>query len=1174
MMRKSITPILLSFLIFSLFSPVAQAFTLATDKPEPRTSVSREVIVAFNERATFELMEKTSFMSKGPASTGFFSRAENQSLNFHFKSSFVENIEPIFPSRYEAVKALYLNDLAVGSPKTLKEYELQIINEKRVQMGYEKLTQPTSSIATLSNAFKIKLQPFFAEKPFVKALQSYHQLEFAEVNGLMASSSVPNDPSYVNQWGLKNTGQIHNGTAGLIGADINIEPAWDITRGSASTIIAVLDSGVDPHVEFGSRLLAGKNFVSGADTNAQIDVSPNSFGHGTPVASIAAASGDNVEGVAGVCWNCKILPVRVIDSNGFGSFGSVAAGINYAAEYTDTPGAKIISLSFGSNGQTSTLMKNAVLNAEFFNVLVVASRGNYNNSDQTDPFLISEPAFRPETLSVGAMNPCGHRKEASSVCEGLSSWGSRYESSDNGGVQPSGALDLVAPGVEIYAAKKGGGYTSAFDGTSAAAPFVSGVGALLLSLDPTLTPTELRTILRNSAADLESVGWDGQTGYGKLDAYNAIQTLCEMKPTLTDCPVTETVTPIASWKLDETSWATANSVLDSAGTYHATAFGGATPVSSSEVATGNVGSFDGSDDYIKTPLTFDGSKSLAISAWYKTSNIGKKFMTVVGGINGGGFEVYVNNGKPGCRVWKNGEKSIYTTQPFVGDWHQIVCQRDVGAGQTKLYVDGVLQATTAFVADSAAGVWLIGRPGSLSATFYQGKIDQVSLYDTVLTDSDVSALFTQQNIYSSVAAVDMSLLGEWNFEESIWTSAKEQVIDSSVNNNNATALGGVTTQPVSGVSNTAALFDGVDDSVQTQIGYTSDTDITLSAWYKTDNSAKTRMTILGGTSGGPLELYVDKGKPACRVWDTADRMLYAPTTAVGQWTHVACVVRFGASPSTTLSVNGIEVATMARKPIAVGGAWSMGKPGSSSANYFKGFIDHPFVYGKALSASEVSALYSSTLSQYPFDSLDPDVLASYKFNDTSWTGLLGDVWDSVYKNHAQSQNGVFQTLKSAGDMSATFDGVNDQIATSIPFTSQSALSLSAWVKTTNITKKRMTVIGGNNGGPFEMYVDKGKPGCRVWSNQKEYSIFADAQIDSAWHHIVCSQDYTGGVTKLFVDGVLQKTVAKASISAGGSWFIGKPGSSLSSYFDGQIDNVKFYTKALSDVEVQALFIQG
>src|SRR3989338_1378341 len=100
----------------------------------------------------------------------------------------------------------------------------------------------------------------------------------------------------------------------------------------------------------------------------------------------------------------------------------------------------------------------SVLNAEFFNVLIVASRGNYNNGSQPDPFLLSEPAFRPEVVSVGAMNPCGHRKDASSVCEGLSSWGSRYDVSDNGGVQPSGALDLVAPGVNIYSANKGGGY--------------------------------------------------------------------------------------------------------------------------------------------------------------------------------------------------------------------------------------------------------------------------------------------------------------------------------------------------------------------------------------------------------------------------------------------------------------------------------------------------------------------------------------------------------------------------------------------------------------------------------------------------------------------------------------------------------------------------------------------
>lgn len=1252
---------------------------------------------AFGDKAMFEFMQKT---------TIYFAQKENAPLNTYFNSMLIDNMEPIFPERFEAVKALYLEDMAANKKRTLKELELQVINQKRVQMGLQSLNISPNSVATLSNAFRIKLKTTapLNERSFVTAIQRYSQIEFAEENGLVTSSFAPNDPSYVNQWGLKNTAQVHNGTPGTAGADLNMEQAWDITKGDSNVIIAILDSGVDPHVEFGSRMLAGKNFVAGANANAQIDVSSLSSGHGTPVASIAAASGDNSEGVAGICWNCKILPVRVADSTGFGSFGSIAAGINYAAEYTDDTGPKIISLSLASNGQTSTLMKNAVLNAEFFNVLVVASRGNYNAS-QSDPFLISEPAFRPEVISVGAMNPCGHRKDASSTCENISSWGSRYETSDNGGVQPPGALDIVAPGVEIYAAKKGGGYTSGFDGTSAAVPHVSGVVALLLSLDPTLTPAELRALLRNSAVDLETAGWDRETGYGKLDAYNALLALCEIKPTLSGCPTTpapqvdisiQTVnapatsftqakvnydfsinnagpdtasgvefvfthnnfnissltvskdniditgncittgsattcsigdlanagnaqikvsftfgstegtfsataqtqsattdtngsnqlvqvttlvnkaplSTISQWNFDESAWSGANTVLDSVGTNHATAFGGASPTTSAEVASGSVAVLDGIDDYIKTPITFSSQGALSISAWYKTSNIGRNRMTVVGGNNGGSFEVYVDQGKPGCRVWKNNtDKSIFASGQFVGDWHQVICVQDFSAGQTRLYVDGLVRATTANVSASAGGYWHMGRPGSSLGTWFSGMIDNVTMYSQALDDADVQTLYTQQNIYSPATLVDTSILGEWKFDQSSWTTSAGQVIDSGLNGNHGTAQGGVQTGAIAGVPNTAANFDGINDAIATPLSFSNAYDVTISAWYKTDNAAQKRMTIIGGNFGGTFEMYVDKGKPACRVWDAAENSIFSPQSSVGVWTHVACVQHYGANPATELYVNGVLAASTLHSSVSSGGSWYIGRPGSSAATYFNGTIDHPMIRAKALDASEIATLYNGTLADYPIETFDSTLTSWYKFNEAAWSGQAGDVLDATGKNPAQSKNGVTQTVRLNSDKAATFDGVDDHIVTPIKFSSNASLSLSAWVKTGNQAKKRMAVIGESNGGRFELYVNQGKPGCRVWTT-KDISMFSDTTIDGQFHHIMCVLDSAAGQTRLYVDGVLKKQVAGTSVSGGGLFFIGKSGSVSATYYEGLTDNVSLYSKAFSDAEALALFNQG
>ncbi|MEO8211267.1 MAG: S8 family serine peptidase, partial [bacterium] len=154
------------------------------------------------------------------------------------------------------------------------------------------------------------------------------------------SDIIPNDPFFNLQWGLRNTGQVINGVAGVAGADINITGGWDITTGSPSTKLAILDSGIPLGAsEFSGRILPGYDFANN-DNDPTDDQ-----GHGTNVTSIAAAKGNNSSLITGVNWNCKIIPIKILNSSNSGFYSWWISGITMAAD----SGAKVLSMSVGGN---------------------------------------------------------------------------------------------------------------------------------------------------------------------------------------------------------------------------------------------------------------------------------------------------------------------------------------------------------------------------------------------------------------------------------------------------------------------------------------------------------------------------------------------------------------------------------------------------------------------------------------------------------------------------------------------------------------------------------------------------------------------------------------------------------------------------------------------------------
>ena len=352
------------------------------------------------------------------------------------------------------------------------------------------------------------------------ALTELEEVWVAEPNFIhdLPEMATPNDPLFPDQWDMQNTGQ----TGGTIGADMKAAAAWDISTGSSSIVVAVIDEGVDVnHADLQANMVAGYDAVTADPTPGGIPGNANSTdGHGTCCAGIIAAVGNNGIGVAGVTWNSKIMPIRI----GFGNYWTQTDWLVDGLTWPVDNGADILSNSWGG-GSASTAIQNAIAYGNTngrggLGCPVFFASGNDNSA-------VSYPALYPESIAVGASSPCDERKSPSS-CDGETWWGSNYGSS----------LDFVAPGpltTTVDISGSGGysstDYTSSFNGTSSATPHAAGAGALLLAVAPGLTHDQVRTYMRQTADDQvgppseDSAGFDNYMGYGRINCETLLLTV-------------------------------------------------------------------------------------------------------------------------------------------------------------------------------------------------------------------------------------------------------------------------------------------------------------------------------------------------------------------------------------------------------------------------------------------------------------------------------------------------------------------------------------------------------------------------------------------------------------------------------------------------------------------------
>lgn len=326
-------------------------------------------------------------------------------------------------------------------------------------------------------------------------------VELAQPDYRARVADVPDDPYFaVYQWNLRNLGivleissTVHPLTTA--GADIKAVPAWDAAKGDPGVIIAVLDTGVD----LGHPDLAPKIESSGYDFANDDDDATDDHWHGTHVAGIAAADTDNGAGVAGVAWDCRILPVKVLDQNGDGYYSWIAAGIVWAADN----GADVINLSLGGP-YDDPFLEDACRYACERGAVIAAAAGNESSA------VLYPAAYDAYVLAVTAT-------DYNDAVAGFSNRGPE--------------VDVAAPGVYIlstaprlYVGESNPPYLFA-TGTSQATPHVSGLAALVAWAKPDLPPAEVMNVVRYTADDVNRASYPGRddyAGYGRINMERAL----------------------------------------------------------------------------------------------------------------------------------------------------------------------------------------------------------------------------------------------------------------------------------------------------------------------------------------------------------------------------------------------------------------------------------------------------------------------------------------------------------------------------------------------------------------------------------------------------------------------------------------------------------------------------
>jgi len=329
---------------------------------------------------------------------------------------------------------------------------------------------------------------------------------YVEPNYLLHAAVIPNDPQFGQLWGLRNTGQVIQGTPGTPGADIKAEPAWTVTTGTPAVVVGVVDTGIDyNHPDLAANVWSNPGGIGGCPAgthgfnaiNGTCDPLDDN-NHGSHVSGTIGAVGNNAVGVVGVNWTTSIMALKFLNAAGSGTTANAISAIDFAVNAKIAGvNVRVLSNSWGGGGFSQALL-DEINKANANDILFVAAAGNNgSNNDLTPHFPSSYNA--PNVVAVAAT-------DNNDALASFSNFGAT-------------SVHLGAPGVNVLSTTRNNTY-SFFSGTSMATPHVSGAAALILSTGA-FTTAQLKSQILNNVDPIPSLAGITSTG-GRLDVCKAI----------------------------------------------------------------------------------------------------------------------------------------------------------------------------------------------------------------------------------------------------------------------------------------------------------------------------------------------------------------------------------------------------------------------------------------------------------------------------------------------------------------------------------------------------------------------------------------------------------------------------------------------------------------------------